>query len=263
MQDGSTLTRIGRVEFLGVVPPGFYMLSVAAFTALAVTDRAGASSPWDRTLPLVELLEHWPIAVLVLLASYLLGQIPRALTVNFTDDLCLLFHRRARKRHDWPGPLFGERFPYRRVLQDIFNDLQDQGGRGSDVSVPDNDERAMVVFDFWKVVLCMRSPHAFSFIQSLEARVRFFVGVFWAGCVGLAGAIVAISVSLSRGGFTDSWFWPAAILGATSALIVFVFGSRLRHVRGEEAIETFLAFLSHRQNNRPPRGEVRKRVPAG
>lgn len=244
MQTGSPLTRVGRIDFLGVVVPGFYMCCAIAFALMAIADTGGTGSAWERMLSFLEPLERWPVAALLLFASYVLGSIPRTVPVNFTDGVCSVFHKAAKDDDSWYGRLINSNFPYVPMLEVSAGELNEQLAFSPKVVAPKQTRSIMSLFDFWKTTLCHESPATFSLVQSLEGRVRWFVGMFWAACTGLLGGLIAAIVSAVRGGASDPWLAPAVAAGLISALVGLFFGARLRFVRGEEANQVFLAYVA-------------------
>jgi hypothetical protein len=83
----------------------------------------------------IEMVEHWPIGVLGIFVSYLLGSIPRSFYVDLTDRLCLRFHRltpRFAQRKDanvdaarrrWRDAILEGRLPYCAALRLVLNRL--------------------------------------------------------------------------------------------------------------------------------------------
>lgn len=95
----------------------------------------------------------------------------------------------------------------------------------------------------WKMVLCTQSPEAFVFTQELEARVRLFAGMFWAGFLGL-GMSLAGHFCLGLGIVRVDWRMPFLVLTALSLVLCFVFGWQVRRVRRQEADMLFAAYLA-------------------
>lgn len=82
-------------------------------------------------------------------------------------------------------------------------------------------------------------------IESLEARTRFFVGMFWAGVLGF---IVCLFTSLDcfiRNGFSDNWIIFSLFLFFISIFSLLLFGGRLRVMRGEEARLVFFSYIEY------------------
>lgn len=221
--------------------------------------------------------------------------------------------RRRDERRTWHELLFQSRFPYWNALRVNYRKLKEYKTCVPKVTLPSNDApHGMAVFDYWKMVLCTEAPEAFAYTQSLEARVRMFAGMIWAGLLGLVcasfilcfphngsrllldymvfgsliilwavscvlGRVLAAArgVRLDTTSFLRRWLmrslmslllgiqfvplffiftqystdnpWHSLAWGllAISLAFVWILGSRLRHVRGEEANQLFLAYLAH------------------
>ena len=270
------LSRIGRVDFIGIIPAGLYILFVLIVAAIAVTADTGAD-----VRPIItpeQGLEHWYAIVVVLLLAYLLGSIPRAFPVDRTDGICCrvfwksrccrtLRKNTASRRRSSPSYFWGLRviagtFPYHSVLRATLHVLSRHGAIPGNLQMPVIPERnlpgAVTLFDFWKVTVCARSPDAFSFIQSLEGRVRLFVGIIWAGAFGVLGSLTAL-IGCGIRSDVGLWFCVSALTLTFSTVLVVLFGRRLRFVRAEEAVHVFLAFLALQA----PRSVTDDGTPAG
>ncbi|MBI3418380.1 MAG: hypothetical protein HY043_24080 [Verrucomicrobia bacterium] len=111
-----------------------------------------------------------------------------------------------------------------------------------------DESRLHDIFNFWKMVLCQEAESAFLFTQELEARVRLFAGMFWAGAVGLAITLVgSFLVAMNFFGIhliKPDWCKPLALLTGLSLILCALFGSQLRRVRKHEVRQLFTAYLA-------------------
>jgi len=73
----SPLYRFGKVDFFGVVTPGFCFL-VALVLIISKTTLS-------QTPELLKRLQTWPTAILILLGAYVLGSIFRTIPVDYAD----------------------------------------------------------------------------------------------------------------------------------------------------------------------------------
>ena len=78
----------------------------------------------------------------------------------------------------------------------------------------------------WKNALYHRSPEAYAYFQTVEARSRFTAAMLWAGVVGVAGSVVYIAVIGSSAAVSQ--------LALISILLTVVFGSLLPKVCRQE-----------------------------
>jgi hypothetical protein len=251
----SLFPRFGKVDFFGILLPGLFMLCSIYVAVVAYGSKNTSTSPsqafsWNDGAPV-----PWAILVLfVLFASYLLGSIPRAFVVGPTDSLCnwpCYWLRRAiraafkREMDLWRTTVRESRsFPYIEVLRQALKQLDKFKEDVGSVTLPEEKDHQglVVVFDYWKHVLSMRAPPVFAVAELHEGRVRFFVGMFWAGAVGV---VCAAATLVSCANVTDWGVLGTGHLGV-SAFISLVFGIRLRFVRAEEATQVLLGYVAHR-----------------
>lgn len=254
MNYSAPFARFSVLDLFGVLMPGFFMLATVAFVFLDISKGREGSSVVEALQQLAAPLEHWASVPVVLFMSYLLGSIPRAFVVATADNLCAKVRRRllvmaGRKlqdaRNSWRRSLLTAKFfPYPKAMRCTLAELLKHREASKHVVRIGKEDRPgiMAVFDYWKLVLCMREPRAFAYIQMLEARVRFFVGMFWAGIVGTGSAVVGAVV----GSKSTDWLMAFACMFVLSGLITVVFGMRLRFVRGEEACQVLSAYVAHK-----------------
>lgn len=255
-----TLGKLSRLEFLAVLTPGFYILCIFLFIIFAVTT--------EKPISIINQLKEFPnvfwvpLTLLLLLTSYVFGSIPRAFSVTMTDNFCCkIFYTKKRVKKLLSGykkELRRELFPYPRALRHQLKALakakilknRTKNPNRRKIRLPDdNDPNGIALFDYWKDVLLMRAPDTSPLIESLEARSRFFVGMFWASFLGTISGIILMAVCLLRNGFKDYWFILVACFVLISILFFMLFGVRLRSVRGEEARHVFFSYLEYTLGN--------------
>lgn len=253
----SLFPRFGRINFFGILLPGFYMLVSITVAVLACSSDA---TTWGRQTSSWADAEFmaWPmLTLLALFASYLLGNIPRAFVVGPTDALCNWPCRLLRKLAKATGIRLDSwktvvrnavSFPYLPVLRRSRDDLEKfepQAAKIVSLAAEDNPG-TVVVFDYWKHILAMHAPAAVAIAELHEGRVRFFVGMFWAGFLGVVCGVVTVICNATPLG----WGGTGVLLVVVSACISVLFGIRLRFVRAEEATQVFLAYVAHRASVR-------------
>jgi hypothetical protein len=197
MPADTTLSRLGKTDFLGIVPAGFYLILVLASCFYLLLPNWGFGIDWNMIQGF-----QWLLAITALVVSFILGAIPRALRVDRTDLLCgRLFHSSERNsdlRDTWAfyKKLVDDQFPYPTLLKETAEKLRAHGCLGGTQRFIEPTNTAMTVFDYCKVFICTRSQSAFSQIEGLEARVRFYVGMFWSALVSLAIGAIALTFQI-------------------------------------------------------------------
>jgi cytochrome bd-type quinol oxidase subunit 2 len=257
------LPHFGRIDFLAVVVPGFYVLANLWLVGLAFTYRENEDL-WQAVQAAVQTpTENWTVFLGIILTSYLLGSLLRAVPVNAADraaQLLLAPLRLVLGLLPWLRAygLRFEPFPYRSILKDTLDNVASCGGlRGLNdpavtalreaVKVPDPTQEFSAeallhtAYNYWKVVVCDRAPGAFEFSQELESRVRLFAGMFWAGLLGIVLLVGGFWAAGLRGYLSEWRFWAAL---AVSAAIGVGFGLNVGRVRREEVRHVFLAYLT-------------------
>jgi hypothetical protein len=250
----ATINRFRPVDFFGALLPGVYLLLSTLYICVCVS-ALHVNDVWNWLRGFIASQTNISGLLFVLIISYLLGTIIQAFPVHLTDKLCAWLYIRFRRDgldpEKFPDMLYRERFPYPSCLQrtqDILEEYMPQASGGEDtVSILRKSERYIVNVDYWKMVLCMREPNAYAETQALEARVRLFVGMFWANTLSI---ILCIFALLCR----DVAFGPLWLLLLLSFPFALLFGFRLRYVRGEEANRLFLAYEIHRRLSPQPGG---------
>jgi hypothetical protein len=238
MPASATIGQIGRTDFLAIMAPGFFVLVVIFFSAaaineafdqrspskpdetdganLAVTDQAAQLSIDERPFYEQLLTSNWPLALVALVfATYVVGSVPRTVTVNTADSLCAMLFS-ALPRREWDQALHESNFPYRMALQRTLDALQ-VNGLYLNVGLPEPGT-SHTMFNSWKVTICHKSPSAFAYTQALEARTRLFAGMFWAAAVGVMSSILVFTTFLV---LLLGWWWSAGLALAIALALAF------------------------------------------
>jgi hypothetical protein len=84
------------------------------------------------------------------------------------------------------------------------------------------------IIDGWKHALNHRSPEAYAYFKTVEAKSRFAAAMLWSGVVGLIGSIAFMSIAGSSVAVTQ--------LALISILLTVVFGVQLPKVCRQEVI---------------------------
>ncbi len=231
MPTGSTLTKIGKVDFFAVLPGGLYVLLVVILIVNTNSNALNNSHAlWDQMSPIVTQIHDQPITLLFMLfASYLLGSILRAMRVRWVEYMI---------------PPFKKSFPYDIKLIAELDELNKhyEATRHNPNNTPDlTDGLPMRVFNYWKDVLCIRSPQGFDYYQTFEAKSRYFASMFVSGLIGIIGALVLFLRADSSSCII------ARQLFILSGILVLAFGSQFRRVRFQEAKALLFLYVSHLQ----------------
>lgn len=207
----SPLTRVGTVDFFGIVVPGSYIIMVSLLAFLAVTGSGGESFV-SGIEAIVAQVRQWPVAIILLLAIYLVGSLPRAFAVGATEKVCLRYRRLLKgpwAKRSSETKLCSQRmgrtwaihddapFPYPEMLRKLRIELAKRG-LADDEDANESKELSVVDFDYWKITIQKEWPASIPFVRSLESRVRYFVGMFWASITGVIAATVALCASVIR-----------------------------------------------------------------
>jgi hypothetical protein len=96
-----------------------------------------------------------------------------------------------------------------------------------------------LAFNYWKAVICCKSPQLYGLIQAEENRVRMFAGLIWA--TGVSVVICAVELFFL---WHSPLFYPLLVFTIVSLALFGVFVCLLRPNRYNEARTVFLAYLS-------------------
>lgn len=251
MPTSNALSRVSSVDFFGVLPAGFYTFLSGIY---CVTDFYDIGSPtvWGRLEPFAKELKDNPVTILFLLfAAYMIGAVIRVIPVDFTDELVKRvkgWMRRSKRSDGTTGQSangHSGKFPYTDVIQNIWRalDRQKELTQLGATNFPKVDSPvAEQVLNYWKDYLCIWSARGFAEVQSLEARVRFFVGMIWAGSIGLCGGCIAILNAL----FGRQSLRPSLCFVLVSLAITVAFGRYLRQVRRREVRGVYRLYVACR-----------------
>jgi len=218
---------MGKVDFFAVLPTGFYILIVGVIVCISNSE---TQSFWEPLNIFIEEIDKNPsLLILVFFAAYLAGSIIRALKVRWVEYFI---------------PPFRITFPNNETIAKVLAELKGNAAVASlkTDKLPAIDKPVTtVVFNYWKDVLCVNNPVAFDYYESYEARARFFAGMFWAGVLGVFGAIV---LAIRMGGIDQGTTW---FLFTVSAIILLTFGSQFRSVRDQEVTVLLSIYVAYHQ----------------
>jgi len=241
------------VDFFGVLLPGLYVVASIGFARLAI----GASGLDDLSGRLASHLNGetklYPVVVAVF-AAYILGSAIRAFPISVADNVIgsavrPLIRTRIVERSSNAEfrKLYDDGFPYRAMLEYVGRELE----RTHSVTSLRALERSVdyrVVFDYWKTYVRIKNPEFTTRLHELEARTRMFHGFLWAALCGTLVALVTWCVGRS----------PLPLIWAVPSFLIFlIFAIRLRHVRGEEALHVYCAYLVQQQTENSDRERAR------
>jgi hypothetical protein len=211
----SAISKIGTVDFLAVLPSGVLTFLVTYMVLSGCVFSTSDSTLWHRVqLMVADTLGNPLIVLSVLFVSYFFGIILRAFPAEWVVSNLHIGRRSC---------------PRRRAT-----DVQNGSGRrrsfrvrrGSTIKVRKPDVIHKTIIKKWKHALCHRSPEAYTYFQTVEARSRFAAAMLWAGVLGVTGsvgyiAVIGSSVAVSQ-------------LALVSILLTVIFGSLLPMVCRKE-----------------------------
>lgn len=233
MQNSSPLSGIGKVDFFAVLPAGFYIFLVIYLVFL----NDGNSEPtniWEQIKSLAKDMKENPILVLfILFASYLLGSIIRTIPVDWADSIV---------------PPYKSKFPYLDKLEETYSFLEKNAEMVliNPKIMPQfhkDKEKMRLFLNYCKCPLCMYAPQSFVYYETFEARSRLFVGIFWAGILGVIGFLIML---IRVWNFT---FIPAWHLFFMSTALVIPFGLSIKRVRRQEVNTLWSSYIAYLQKN--------------
>jgi hypothetical protein len=211
----STFSKIGAVDFLAVLPSGIFIFLVT-YMVLSGNALSGTEhSLWHRLQQMVaDTLGNPLIMLSVLFVSYFFGAILRAFPVEWLVAALHVGRRRC---------------PRRRATDAVAGNgrrLTFMVRQGLAIKPRKADVIPKAIIHRWKHALYHRSPEAYAYFQTVEARSRFAAAMLWAGVLGVTGSVVFIvvvgaSVAVSQ-------------LALVSLLLTLVFGSLLPKVCRQE-----------------------------
>lgn len=248
----TTLNKISKVEFFAVLPAGTYVM-LSIYLYFVSVDSNNSTTLWHEFKLLIELTHSQPTALLLLVfCSYLLGSVLRAIPVSYAEKLMDAFRKDV------------ETFPYPDHTKGIISRLNDKSDIANiKTSVNPNLDKEVCknVYNYWKDVVCIRTPTAFSHYQEFESRTRFFSSMCMAGVVGIIVSGVILFENL------HSLHTPAVYLLILSTCVTLAYGLNIKRVRGQEVSTLTGLYIAHIQNKEreiiKPRGyEGRLRIRA-
>ena len=211
----SAISKIGTVDFLAVLPSGVFTFLVTYMVLSGSAFSGSDSTLWHRVQQMFADTLGNPLIILsVLFVSYFFGIILRAFPAEWV----------VSNLH------IGRRSCPRRRATDVQNG---RGGRrtfrvrrGSTIKLRKPDVIPKAIINRWKNALYHKSPEAYAYFQTVEARSRFAAAMLWAGVLGVTGsvgyiAVIGSSVAISQ-------------LALVSILLTVIFGSLLPMVCRKE-----------------------------
>ena len=211
----SVLSKLGTLDFVAVLPSGAFTfivtylvlsgstLSVGELTLLQQIDRMISDS-----------LGNPLILLCVLFVSYFFGTILRAYPVEWLVATLYIGRRQC---------------PRRRATdrnRDTRKRLQFQVRHGIALTPRKPDVIPKPIINDWKLALSHRSPEAYAYFRTVEAKSRFAAAMLWSGVLGVIGSVVYIAVVGTSLALTQ--------LAMISILLTVVFGSLLPRVCRQE-----------------------------
>ena len=211
----SAFSKIGTVDFLAVLPSGIFTFLVTYMVLSGNAFPGSEPTLWHRVqLMVADTLGNPLIMLSVLFVSYFFGIILRAFPVEWVVTNLHIGRRSCPRRRATDG----ENGPGRRRTFRIRQGLTIRPRK------PDVIPKAII--NRWKHSLYHRSPEAYAYFQTVEARSRFAAAMLWAGVLGVTGSVVYIAVIGSSVAVSQ--------LALVSILLTVIFGSLLPKVCRKE-----------------------------
>lgn len=211
----STLSRIGAVDFLAVLPSGIFTFLVTYMVLSGNALSESNSTLWQGMQQMVaDSLDNPLVLLSVLFVSYFFGSVLRAFPVEWVVSSLYIGRRRFRRgknnrprvdRREKPLPSFGKLLPTNIRALDVI---------------------PKAIVNNWKQTLSRRSPEAYAYFRTVEARSRFAAAMLWAGLVGIAGSVYYMAAVGSNAAVSQ--------LALVSVLLALVSGSQLPKVCKQE-----------------------------
>jgi len=236
-----------KPDLFAIIGPGLYILATTLFVGMTWHQGGDARGAFDAAMSFLgQMTGEWVLALGLLFFAYLLGSFARAISVNRADHLCkALFRRMARKPYD--QSLFESAFPYRTIMEKTLKAVE-KNRRGYKFAIPEPGT-AHTEFNLWKAELAEKASNTFGFVRELEARVRLFAGMTWAGAWGVLTALVGMLGCWQLGAAPSQWLVPLLLQLALSKVFFVGYCSQVRRVRGQEVEQVFLAIILLRNDN--------------
>ena len=227
----STFSKIGTLDFLAVLPSGIFTFVVAYMVLSGGALSGHEPTLWRRVEQMAADTIGNPLIFLsVLFVSYFFGAILRAFPAEW---LVAALHI-GRRRH-----------PRRRATDGAYGQgrkLTFKIKRGMEIGPRKPDVIPRAIIDRWKNALYHRSPEAYAYFQTVEARSRFAAAMLWAGVVGVTGSVLYIAIVGSD--------LAVSQLAMVSILLTMVFGGLLPKVCRRE-VAALLALSEGTRRSHP------------
>ena len=235
-------------DIFSIMLPGLYLLLV--FITIVLSNKNFHNLyTWNNLLELCKNWNnYWPLYLLAFFLSYLLGQVFRAIPVKNAEKICKKLFYWTTTEGSLDRIYYTTKFPYRRAMLRIISNLHDNGFPKNIFSLP--DKKLHTAFNYFKVTLCAESTNLFIYTQMLEARVRLFSGIFWAGSISvILFILLGCYATIDFENIFWSYFHTYFLI--TSILITILIGMQLPRVRGQEVEYVFLSYLTYLVNKKP------------
>jgi hypothetical protein len=211
----SVLSKIGTLDFVAVLPSGVFTFVVTYLVLSGNTVSAGEPSLWYQVEQMVrDSLGNPLILLCVLFVSYFFGSILRAFPGEWLIATMYVGRRRCPRRRSTDRSYgTARRLKFRVGQPRLFTPRK-----------PDVIPRSII--NSWKNALSHRSPEAYAYFRTVEAKSRFAAAMLLAGVLGSVGSVAYITVVGSS--------VALAQLALISILLTVVFGSLLPKVCRQE-----------------------------
>jgi len=255
----STILSQVKGDFFAILIPGFYTLTTIISEFLAFTQTPQSFDVFKRLGAYFKILkDYWPLIFVIFIAAYLLGILLRSIRVNRSDRTTGKVFEKLPFRESWTKLGYRSEFPYPTMLDTVKKELEKSEQVSSFVIPP--PECLHNTYNYWKLVICSESEAMFNYISNLEATVRLFVGMFWAGFIGVVGYVVILIGCLCNDVIkTEMWNYSIVML-ITSIIIMLMFGMNIRRTRVQETMNVFMAFLVLKQKKEATEATAKKKA---
>lgn len=240
METKEFLIRI-RDNFFSILIPGLYIFIVLIiFIWCIFEDIQNLKDPLNFFINFESELSKWPLILVLILASYLIGNILRVISVNTTDWLCKkLFYWSFFYKNKQTIVRYTTDFPYPSFLNSIQNHMENPeyfSEKKRDIL------KLRTNFNQWKIKICNKHANLFSYIRFYEENTRLYAGMFWAGFLGFIFSLLILLIIYMKGLHNQTWLLFIILCLSCSFIIAFLFGRNLRKIRTREVKHIYLVW---------------------
>ncbi len=236
-----TLSKV-KSDVFAILIPGFFITGVIVSAVLVFTQTDAKIGIIKRFGPFFKTLKgNWILTFIAFVIIFLAGNFLRSIKVTIADNVANFLFKRFIKA-SWTKLFYGNPFPYRDLLEKIKLILL-QNKLIEDIPLPVDKHSLYILFQYWKMVICIEKSGSFSYIQEFESRVRMFAGMFWAGSCGIGGSILISASFIFNKAACIVWWKYILLMFLVSVIIAVIFSRSLKRVRSEEVISVFIAYL--------------------